>query len=81
MEQNEIKKDKRYLVFCYDIRYPYGGFDDFRGSFDLAQEARDYAYTLEFNCTEIYDRVEGVMIYEKNVFFDENTDIRLSSEV
>ena len=79
MEQNEIIKDKRYLVFgCY-THYPYGGLDDLTGSFDSAQEARDYANNLTYDFIEIYDRIEGVLIYTTGL--ENDKDIRLPSEV
>ena len=79
MEQNEIKRDKRYLVFgCY-IQYPYGGLDDLKGSFDSAQEARDYANSPIYDFIEIYDRIEGVLIYTTGL--ENDLDIRLPSEV
>lgn len=34
---------KRYLLFCGDKYYPYGGWDDFRGAFDTLEEAREAA--------------------------------------
>ena len=78
MEQKEIKRHKRYLVFgCY-IDHQYGSFDDLNGSFDSAQEARDYAKTSTYDYIEVYDRIEGVMIY--TIGFENDIDIRLPSE-
>jgi hypothetical protein len=31
---------KRYLLFTYQIYYPSGGWNDFKGSFDDIEEAR-----------------------------------------
>jgi hypothetical protein len=33
---------KRFLVFTYDHYYPGGGMNDFRGSFDTLEEAKEY---------------------------------------
>jgi len=69
MEQNEI--DKRYLVFAYDMYYPNGGLDDLKGSFDLVQDAQDFADLCDSDYFEVYDRIEGVVIY---------TGVRLPNE-
>ena len=34
---------KRYLLFCFDQEYPSGGWNDFRGSYDTAEEASSNA--------------------------------------
>ena len=61
MEQKE--KDKRYLVFGYDIYYPNGGMGDLKDSFDSAQEAQDFADLCDSDYFEVYDRIEGLLIY------------------
>lgn len=31
---------KRYLAFCFQLYYPYGGWDDYIGDFDTIEEAK-----------------------------------------
>lgn len=33
---------KRFAVFGFDDYYPYGGMDDFLGSFDTRKEAKEF---------------------------------------
>ena len=37
-------KLKRYLLFCGGTYYPYGGWDDFAGSYDSLEQAEKAAY-------------------------------------
>jgi len=78
MEQNKIERDKRYLVFSYYAYYPNGGLDDLIDSFDSAQVARDFAKGLGHSYTEVYDRIEGALIY--TIGSREDIDIRLPNE-
>ena len=46
---------KRFLVFSGDEYYPKGGMEDFQGSFDTFQEAKNFADTVK-DCTgKLYD--------------------------
>lgn len=41
-------KLKRYLTFAYDMYYPAGGWADFRGSFDLLEEASEHLKSFPY---------------------------------
>lgn len=56
MEEN----DKRYLVFRYELYYPGGGLGDMCCSFEKIEKAIDYIDNSDYECHELYDRIEGV---------------------
>ena len=78
MEQKEIRKDKRYLIFAYDAGCADGGYRDLYHDFNLAQAARDYANNIDNEIVEVYDTVERVLIYTRG--YKENIDIRTLNE-
>lgn len=56
---------KRYILFGYEGRYPDGGLQDVKGSFDSIEEAIAYIKKEKFYETyEILDRIEGIEIEE-----------------
>jgi hypothetical protein len=56
-------KDKRFLVFGFDPYYPTGGMRDLEFSFDTLQEASANLDKVEYQHIQIYDRIEGVIVY------------------
>ena len=58
--------DKRFLVFGFDTYYPSGGMRDLKFSFDTAEEAISNIDKVEYSHVTIYDRVEGVIIFNDN---------------
>lgn len=63
-KQEEIKMNKRYLLFGFDCYYPCGGMDDFIDSFDTLEEIEQW-YIQHPNHSDgynIFDRVESKII-------------------
>ena len=58
--------DKRFLVFGYDTYYPSGGMRDLEFSFDTVEEAINNLYMVEYSHVTIYDRIDGVIIFNDN---------------
>ena len=52
----EMSKYKKYIVFQFDAYSPAGGLNDITGSFDLLEEAIEYAKKNLDDCNEIVDR-------------------------
>lgn len=46
---------KRYLVFAGDNYYPQRAWDDFKGSFDTKDEAKEFALSLKEDWYQIID--------------------------
>lgn len=44
--KNEINKNKRYLLFSGIISYPYGGMNDFQGSFPTIEQCKKHAESI-----------------------------------
>ncbi len=63
MEQMKVKK--RYWLFKFDEYYPCGGMNDFVGSFDSFNEAKDkfnsYAPVYNLVYGEIFDSVNNTI--------------------
>lgn len=55
--------DKRYLIFGYDNFYPAGGMCDLIDSNDDKFEVRKRVETADYQYFEIYDKIEGEMLY------------------
>lgn len=53
---------KRYALFAGKHRYPAGGWDDFRGSFDTPEEAWDHYDTIDHEWGHVVDLTNGVVI-------------------
>lgn len=53
-------KLKRYLVFDFPDYYPGGGWQDFEGSFDTLEEAR------QLSCRQIIDSETGTVVEERH---------------
>lgn len=62
-----MKKCKRFMVFDYLWRNPSGGLDDCEVSFDKAYKAVEYAHKSVLDVVIVFDRVEGIVIYEKKL--------------
>lgn len=61
---------KRFFLFYGYIHYPSGGMDDFKGSFDTFEEAKESLDNLHgiendwlSHWGQIYDIVEGKMVW------------------
>lgn len=65
MTEKLFPKFKRYMVFAYAQYYPGGGMGDVDNSFDNEKEAMAWAKKLECDYVEVFDREEGVVIWEK----------------
>lgn len=52
-------KDKRYLVFDFDLYNPVGGIYDRKESFDTISECFEFLKNQTGSFQQIYDRVEG----------------------
>ena len=59
-----MEKDKRYIVFTFEGYYPSGGMNDSSGSFDSIEECKEHIKKQEYSYNQIYDRVEGVLVFE-----------------
>lgn len=58
---------KRYLVFFGDCQHPDGGWDDFKGSFDTIEEAREFVKNKKINdWFQIIDYKHGEKLNEKD---------------
>jgi hypothetical protein len=54
---------KRYILFMFDNRYyPEGGWEDFRGSYETLEEARNVWYQLRADNYQIVDSKTMKMI-------------------
>jgi len=51
-----------YLLFCFDVYYPCGGWDDYKGSFSSIEEAKKKAKELN---QDDYQIVSGTHIVEE----------------
>ena len=58
---------KRFLLFQYDTFYPAGGFNDFVGSYDTVEQAKE-AMVSEW--TQIFDTKENVFVKTGDVASD-----------
>lgn len=58
------KKRKRFLVFSCVCYYPSGGMQDIVFESDDMEEAINHAKELSGDVVEVFDRVEGVLVYE-----------------
>lgn len=58
---------KRYIVFSGDTYYPAGGWDDYRGEFDSAASAFDYAESLNDSWWQVIDTVIKQEVVRKDV--------------
>ena len=47
----------RYLLFAGGVYCPYGGMDDYCGSFDTVKDALEHLANKEFNSDELQDPV------------------------
>ena len=54
---------KRYLLFGFAGYYPAGGWSDFVGAFDTAEEAKDASGREDMY--QVVDSTTGVLIWEK----------------
>jgi hypothetical protein len=55
---------KRYLLFCGDIYYPSGGWDDFVNYYDTIEEAREAVSKMPHDWWQIVDTTTMNMIVE-----------------
>jgi len=66
------KNLKKFLVFNGDTYYPYGGWDDFRASFDTEREATRYlACQSGYDWAHIIDSETGDIIFTTRDSFSE----------
>jgi hypothetical protein len=63
---------KKYMVFGFNAYYPDGGLDDVLNSFDDESEAIKCAEKAEFRTVQVFDRVEGNVIFSHTN--EEDTD-------
>lgn len=54
---------KRFALFCYDRQYPYGGWNDFKGSFDTLNEAKFAYQASNWETYHIVDLTTGERHY------------------
>ncbi len=66
---------KRYIVFGFDKYYPDGGMRDVLHSYDLKQDAIECANIAEFEFVQVFDRVEGLVIFTQNITRANHKDI------
>lgn len=57
--------DKRFLVFGYPIYYPTGGMTDLLESFFTLDEAKEFIENNDWDQYQVYDRIEGLIVYKK----------------
>lgn len=68
MTDNEpLEEIKRFMVFEYLSYYPAGGLGDWMESFDSKEEAIEYAKKTTYDNTDIFDRIEGIIIDEDSI--------------
>jgi hypothetical protein len=62
----ELGKQKRFILFTFDMYYPAGGMDDCRGSYDTLDAAlkasKEPGNTGTY--TQVLDIVEGLVVYD-----------------
>jgi hypothetical protein len=58
---------KRFLLFGFDRYYPGGGWNDFLGSFDTAEEAREFAAAQKYqpDCHDVIDTAAGESVWQR----------------
>lgn len=59
-------KPKRYLLFCFDVYYPAGGWSDFRGSFDDPDVALSTGVSYKTDRVQVVDLQEGTIVHNFN---------------
>ena len=55
---------KRFLLFCHDCYYPCGGWSDYEGSFDTAEEAMAFKTRYQSDNGEVVDSTTEQVVYE-----------------
>jgi hypothetical protein len=63
MSEQEIYK--RFMVFASNDYEAQHGTGDCYGSFDTIEDAMKYCNEINFDTVDIFDRIEGKIIYEK----------------
>lgn len=53
---------KKYMVFAGDAYYPIGGWEDFKGTFDLIEEARERARVSSGDWFQIVETDTGKVV-------------------
>lgn len=55
---------KNYMLFCYEPRYPFGGWHDFKGSFETLEQAQQSAAGEN---AHVVDRTSGTVVWRQDV--------------
>lgn len=54
---------KHYMLFCYETRYPFGGWHNFKGSYDTLEQAQEAAGGKN---AHIVDRASGLVVWRRD---------------